>query len=548
MKGKRKKKRVLGRKISNQQWLQFKPYTLMTRYDNYYLGKATHVYKILRLHKSWFDSYGFTSKDLGTLACILTSHFEDFINEIGIWQFFQQTNKKLYGHPLPLYDLSDYDEDYLNPADFSYLIWHFMCKTTNRVFAPDAPAILQIGTAIYEFFEPLIEDALATDVYDKLLQLDEATHFYEVKERLKWFALGTYTMGNEFAKHMVEAINDFMLKEDGMNRVMSVDMYSYTIQDDYLYARHSSFSALSCLEWFVGIANCSEDLKQNILGLKQRIMSPLYFEGEEANYWLFRQLQTNEVLKIRKESVTLKKEVQVEGYMQMMNLVKWKGDWWMSGTTIGYGQISEKEKDKMRKDIANTPFYANSEENQQKLRSATDDMEKYFVEYFGSNVVLFETQKELQAAMQTQNEYYNKNRVIDKEAGKKAQENYDKKYKGKDIWGQLNFDYAKGLGLIFLPKVGNIIDPDMVNLINIMKTPSIDKQGEAFLFNNLVGEGTHPYVSNYLLENYPTHNFKFPIAASRVDVMREKDFLMRFLNPQEFKTPIPNTRHMASGD
>ena len=30
--------------------------------------------------------------------------------------------------------------------------------------------------------------------------------------------------------------------------------------------------------------------------------------------------------------------------------------------------------------------------------------------------------------------------------------------------------------------------------------------------------------------------------------MREKDFLMRFLNPQEFKTPIPNTRHMASGD
>lgn len=361
---KRKKKRILGRKISNQQWLKFKPYSTVTSYDSYYIGKAVGVYKILRFHKSWFAPYGFSSNDLGTLACILTSHFEDFINEIGIWQFFQQTNKKLYGYPLPLYDLSDYDEDYLNAADFSYLIWHFMCKSTNRIFGPDAPAMLQMGVTLYDFFEPLIEDAPATNIYDKLLKIEETTPFYEVKERLKWFALESYTMGYEFSKDLITALDNYMLREDGLKKTMPIEQYAYAIQDDYFYAKNSSFSALSCLEWFAGIANCSTDLKQNILNLQQRIMSSFSFEDKTADYWLFRQLQTNEIFKVVKASVNLTKEGQVEGYMQMMNLVKWKQDWWMSGTTMGYGQISEAEKDKMRKDIASTPFYAYSEENQ----------------------------------------------------------------------------------------------------------------------------------------------------------------------------------------
>lgn len=545
---KRKKKRILGRKISNQQWLKFKPYSTITSYDTYYINKTIGVYKILRLHRSWFDSFGFSSDDIGTLACLLTSHFEDFINEIGIWQFFQQTNKKLYGHPLPFYDLSDYDEDYLNPADFSYLIWHFMCKNTNRMFGPDAPTILEIGETFYQFFEPLIEDAPTTDTYDKLLKIEETTPFYEVKERLKWFALDSYTMGVEFSKALKDALDDYMLREDGLNQAIPIDQYAYAIQDDYFYAKHSSFSALSCLEWFAGIVNCSIDLKQNILNLKERIMSPLYFEGKTDDYWLFRQLQTNEIIKVVKASVTLTKQTQVKGYMQMMNLVKWKQDWWMSGTTMGYGQISETEKDKMRKDIASTPFYAYSEENQQKLRSATDDMEKYFIEYFGSPIVLFKNQRELQQAMQDQNQFYNEKKTQDNEVGKKVQKHDANKYKKslKDIWGDMDFDAKKGVGLVFISGKGTMIDPDITNTINIMKAPSIDKEGELFLFEVLVGDDTFELVTNHLLDNYPTHNFKFPIATSKVDVIIEKDFLMRFLNPQGFKEPTPNTRHTVS--
>ena len=79
-----------------------------------------------------------------------------------------------------------------------------------------------------------------------------------------------------------------------------------------------------------------------------------------------------------------------------------------------------------------------------------------------------------------------------------------------------------------------------------MKASEIDKEGERFLFNCLVGGNTVEFVTEYLLANYPTHNFKFPIAASKIDILRERKFLHRFLYPQEFTEHIPNTRHVLS--
>ena len=175
-------------------------------------------------------------------------------------------------------------------------------------------------------------------------------------------------------------------------------------------------------------------------------------------------------------------------------------------------------------------------------------MEKYFLEYFGSPIVLFKNQQALQNAMQTQSKFYNEKRNEDNKIEKKVQKDDDSKYKKSldRIWKDIDFGAKNGVGLVFIPGKGNMIDPDIVNLINIMKAPSLDTKGTLFLFESLVGEDSHELVTNYLLDNYPTHNFKFPIAASKVDVMREKEFLMRFLNPQEFKEVIPNTRHTTS--
>jgi len=96
----KKSKRIFGRKISTKDWLKLKPYGNFKAYDQYYVGQAEKVYAILQKFKYRFQNFGFEKQDYSELACVITSHFEDFINEIGIWVHFQQANKELYDYPL----------------------------------------------------------------------------------------------------------------------------------------------------------------------------------------------------------------------------------------------------------------------------------------------------------------------------------------------------------------------------------------------------------------------------------------------------------------
>jgi hypothetical protein len=48
-----------------------------------------------------------------------------------------------------------------------------------------------------------------------------------------------------------------------------------------------------------------------------------------------------------------------------------------------------------------------------------------------------------------------------------------------------------------------------------------------------------PAVSEYLLQKYPTKNVIFPLQASQVDALQNKEYFWRFYNPQEFEPNYP---------
>jgi len=218
----------------------------------------------------------------------------------------------------------------------------------------------------------------------------------------------------------------------------------------------------------------------------------------------------------------------------------------MSGTMMSFGEIPAYKLENLKKDIQNTPFYAYTQEQQTTLHQNTELMYQLFLEYFDSPIILFEKNAALHKAMKEFGDFYNERRVTDKEAAKKAKEKYDRKYdqlsEDRKI-ENLQYDAPKGIGLIFLPMVGNIIDPDLGEVISLMKASSLSIEEAQFLFGNLLGQDTHYFVTSYLLQHYPTHNLKYPIPSSQIDVIREAHFLSRFLNPNDFGMPIPNIRN-----
>lgn len=51
-------------------------------------------------------------------------------------------------------------------------------------------------------------------------------------------------------------------------------------------------------------------------------------------------------------------------------------------------------------------------------------------------------------------------------------------------------------------------------------------------------DGTYTYA-RYLLDTYGTRNFRYPITMSRVDAVRDAEFLWRFHSPDEFDAVYP---------
>ncbi len=542
----KKSKRIFGRKISTKDWLKLKPYDTFKTYDQYYVRQAEKVYAILQKFKHRFQNFGFEKQDYSELACVLTSHFEDFINEIGIWFHFQQVNKELYDYPLPFYGLQNYEEDYLNPEDFSYLVWHYASKKGRIHLAPDDPFILEIGQALYDLFEPLIDEAPTTDFYDLYFTIPDDILFFELKSRLKWFSFQSYPLINEFSIDLKRRLDKFLEGREA-HFMDNKDSYAYAMEDDYIYNKRSGYSALSTLEWFCGVANCSSDTQLDILQMSKRIMSQFLFEKEEGNYWVFKEMYTDRLFSMRKESVNLPRYARIKGQMQAMTIVPWKEAWWMSGTMMSLGEIPAYKLERMKQEIHNTPFYAYTEEQQTTLYQNTESMYLLFLEYFGTPIVLFEKNNELQKAMKVFGDFCNERQVTDKEAAKKAKEKYDSRYKNladdKKI-ENLQFDAPKGVGLIFLPMVGNIIAPNLGEIISLMKAPSINREDTLLLYRTLFSEKAHYFVTNYLLNHYPTHNLKYPIPSSQIDVVKEAHFLNRFLNPNDFGVAIPNIRNV----
>jgi Protein of unknown function (DUF3843) len=148
--------------ISTKDWLAMKPYgSPVIKYDDFYVLQCQKVYQILNEQVAWFQKYGVSRDQMKQLTCQLVSYFEDFINDIGIWRGYIDYNKELYGYFLPFYDLSDYDETYINIEDSAFLIWHYLVNYTEEqyIINPDHDNIMALSDKLINHFENVIEQA-----------------------------------------------------------------------------------------------------------------------------------------------------------------------------------------------------------------------------------------------------------------------------------------------------------------------------------------------------------------------------------------------------
>ena len=79
--------------IGISEWLSHAPYEIpINGYDTQFLPLCNHVFKIIEVNSEYFKKVGMTLEQRRQLAITLVAYFEDYINDIGIWKAFIETN------------------------------------------------------------------------------------------------------------------------------------------------------------------------------------------------------------------------------------------------------------------------------------------------------------------------------------------------------------------------------------------------------------------------------------------------------------------------
>ena len=543
-KKKTSKKTAFGKnRVYIKDWLYFKPYKIGSSYDSHYLKIANKVLDILESERGWI-MLG-QDFDLKELACILTSYFEDFINEIGIWRVFTERNEELYGYALPFYDLSEeYDTDYLNPEDCSYIIWHFLSCHQIYYIDPLHRKILRMGKEVYDLIESEIDNAPITNTYEKYFDIGKDVHFFELKEKLSWFGLNSYLLsmdkGRQFAIDLVDTF------EKMKDKISDPGAIAYMLQNDYIYSRSSTFSGLPPQEWFSKINGIDAAVVEDIKNVKAGIAAKYIYEGKTPDgFYLLRYNMLDKVFEVNPESIDIPKDIQ-DGDVILTNVAKWQGGYWVSGflSKIGTKEEMSRELEKDKKDFGSISFNAYPDDVQEELRESTNNMYNAFVAALGKDVVICENNAALQEALKKQRVYYTEHYTkLSKEEIEEAKKQNENVFRDKNVAG--NFGTEKPVALIFVKGIGMLFDENLVDNIELLESEEeLNDDDSIDLFEVLVRHN-EPSVVRYLLANYPTKNIQYPVDNSPINVLRELEFLMRFYNPSLFGKRNPNQRSFS---
>jgi hypothetical protein len=305
--------------------------------------------------------------------------------------------------------------------------------------------------------------------------------------------------------------------------------------DDYLFIKPSSYCALTALQWFTAFASLSPEMKQSILDTRHRVTGVFQYLGATDAYYEVRLPNHTTPLQVVKASVEIPGNIKPGNWL-FMNLVSYRGEFWMSGMMASYGEQDEREMPDTQ-----LPFFMQDAEMQQAARENTKQMEADFRTEFGDLVYISRDFDDLKARMYA---FWSGNRA------RIAAENPDQPLPPLDeamltamVQG---IPEEPGTAVVYVPGEGMLFEPNAIRTLELLRQEGpLEPEARRDLFFGLVAE-THPVTLDYLLAQAPDQPVIFPAQQSEANVRPFLRFFSRYIQPDQYLPPVPHVRVAGS--
>lgn len=394
-------------KFVNINWyLERKPYHTYTDYDLFYLKICRDLFALIeKLTSRHQDQVDLQAEDCRELAYTFTAYFEDQVNGIGFWQSLTTLHRQHFGKRLPFFDageLTRNEEEYedILPADLHYLAFiHYI----NLHTAEDQKTLvyfhksffIELAEQVFDYLDR-IEEVPTTEEYEQLLVPPE--DYIAFKQLADWFTFESYLTGYEFSSRHIEYL---LLLTEKQTDSSLVPPLMYEERDRLMFNVPSSLTAFFPADLLAGALRCSDEKKEEVRNLKWRLHGVFQVKKETPTHYHFLHTSTGEQYDVLKSSLNQPIDSGKEKFW-VTTLAAWNGDYYISGMCLPFHGLDLEEYNFKNQHSCQV----HSKAYRDQLHQTALNYRTHAAQFFGNDLVVFDTGRELQKQLDAFSRWY----------------------------------------------------------------------------------------------------------------------------------------------
>ncbi len=518
----------MNKRIYIKEWLLFKPYDKQISTDHYYLKLSNDVKQVIINNKQSFILRMYLeNEDFSSLACFLTSYFEDIISETNIWSSFVNVHKRLYKKQIPFYNLDEYYEEEINLQDVSFLIWYFINTIQGEKFiSPHNDFIIRIAENVMDVFEEAWDYAPENEVLKSYYQIETLEDdFYIARSLIDTVLYKTYLFHTDTLLTLKE--NEIEIIQDSKNRENIMALLNEN-RDAKLHKSHTRLLGLTGKKWVTEIIGFDHPLRADFLNISQKIRGFFLYKGQDQYDIFIEHIASGKKFKLTKKSYDNSDSLKEVDTIIFMGIVKWKEEWWFSGMQIQtpYSPklvLDEKKSIESRKAVNFLDYQTKD------VSEVIEKQCKAFKDFNNGQQIAFMPSDKIDEFVKGFIEFFNKSLNLSDKEQKEAKER-SLKY---DFFGIDNktekYSEVFETGLVFFnTKSGVELAFEVNSAFPLPNNPYFEKElSEDHVWKLMMDESISTELAMFCIENGKT---KLPFFNSDTwkTYLKDIDFLLRF--------------------
>ena len=341
----------------------------------------------IKEHATFFDTpdLKLTPKRLSYLTKLLVEFAEDLHYDVGLWRSVEEYNQKLFYTPLPL--IVRYKHEIKEKFDknrFKFFIFNMMLEfKPYLIISPTHPGLELFSKQLSTFFKAHFKNAPAKSTL-KLFLNEPDDYMWDFKQKVVFVGTKSYLFRLCFRNFYKESQNS-------PGDIETIDKFVNEHPTKWSGALVTEITAMA--------VNLPKNLRKDVETWYERHTSIYKFISWNNNNLIMENIVNNQIYEIYFD---FKSNPFIENKYMMGGLVKFDNKWHWSGSQHIFGKLEEDEekinelKNKLISDLPQIVYRYDIKRLEMARESLLKDYND-FVEFFGSDLVIFENGKTLES-------------------------------------------------------------------------------------------------------------------------------------------------------